>query len=651
MKTPNIQDIFSSDGFLSQIFPEWESRQPQIDMATLVDEAIEAEEHAIVEAPTGVGKSFAYLVPAARSALKTGKKIIISTGTIALQEQLINKDVPVLEKLFPGLKVVLVKGRQNYLSRRRLDYAITGQRNLFDNDDDQETLKSIRRWAEQSTVGDKADLGYEPERRIWNTVMSDSANCRGRRCPQYDHCFFYQARKEIVEADILIVNHHLYFSDLALRDEHAAILPAHGTVIFDEAHTLEDVATDHLGLHIAEGQIRYFLEGLLGRKGTGVLADTAWLQYHPAIEKAKQANENFWKAVSIAFGNRKDETMRIGQADFVVDILSDTLSEIGDLLKECQSASDQEDSAQEFAAHASRAYAFAGGLRSVLEQQHKDYVYYATIPRKRGSASLSAHPLSVHEQLKTLLFDRMDSVIVTSATLAADDSDRFLFLRRRLGIETDRAKRLDTPFNFQEQAKLLVNRSPLDPNSEAFEMAMAQWLGDFLQDSEGGTFVLFTSYRQLQRVHDLVRPRLDRARRFVLRHGEGIGRSQMLDLFKSTGDAVLFGTTSFWEGVDVRGNALKNVIITKLPFEVPNHPLVEARHNAISAKGGNPFMERTVPEAILRLKQGVGRLIRTVHDTGTIVLCDHRITTKRYGSYFLRALPDMNTTYFTIDNP
>ena len=250
--------------------------------------------------------------------------------------------------------------------------------------------------------------------------------------------------------------------------------------------------------------------------------------------------------------------------------------------------------------------------------------------------------------LKEQLFARMKTVVLTSATLAADDSERFLFLRRRLGIDDGVAKRLDSPFDFKTQAKLLINESPLDPNKEEFTEAAARWLARYVQEAEGGIFVLFTSYKQLQAVHDRVRPALDRQRRFVLRHGDGMARSQMIELFKRTGNAVLFGTNSFWEGVDVPGNALRHVVIAKLPFEVPNHPVVEARLNEIRKRGGNPFVERQVPEAILRLKQGFGRLIRTRTDTGTVAILDHRICTASYGRYFLRALPTCDTTVFRL---
>ena len=645
-----IESVLGQQGMMSEILDQYESRPQQLSMAKTVATAINDRKHAIVEAPTGVGKSFAYLVPAAQYALSQNKKVVISTGTIALQEQLINKDLPILQQCFPLLKSVLVKGRQNYLSLRRLSHALEGQNTWFENKGDLDDLKDIERWSKETAVGDKADLGYDPNPAVWRKAVSDNNNCFGRRCPRYADCFFYKARREIEDADILIVNHHLYFSDLALRGEHAAILPPHDVVIFDEAHSLEDVATEHLGLQISEAQIRYFLDGLWNtRKQKGLLDGMLGEVGRQCADACRQSNNKLWTEVAQSFGNRQEDTMTVTTPNRYSLELADELERLGDSLIDIRSRCDDDNSAQEYKAQADRAFEFSGSLRQIIEQEYDHYVYYATVPQSgRSSASLSANPLAVGELLKNLLFHDNQSVVLTSATLAADDSERFLFLRRRLGIDDALSKKLDSPFDFEKQARLLVNESELDPNGSDFERALAMWLGDFLDEQSGGTFVLFTSYRQLERVHDLVAPRLERAKRFVLRQGGGMGRSQMIDVFKSSGDAVLFGTASFWEGVDVRGDALKNVIITKIPFEVPNHPLVEARHNDIKANGGNPFMERSVPEAILRLKQGVGRLIRTKDDSGTIVLCDHRIKTKRYGRYFLRALDQFTPEYFQL---
>jgi len=641
--------LLAPGGMLADLVPNYESRPAQVAMAETIEQAIEQREHAIVEAPTGVGKSFAYLLPAALHALQQKKKVVISTGTIALQEQLINKDIPLLQSLFSELNAVLIKGRQNYISLRRLAYAQSGQQALFENAAQAQTVEEIAEWAEQTTTGDKGDMAFEPDWAAWRHVQSDRNNCRGRRCEFYHKCFFYKAREELLHADLLVVNHHLYFSDLALRDDNAAILPAHDVVIFDEAHGLEDIATDHLGLQISAGQVRFFLDGLHNRHGKGLLANDRFTFARNAVAAAKTANDAFWQAVGTRFGNRREDTMRIPGPDFFANDLSPELLQVATQLRACQARSDDDNTSMECKAQADRATVLAGTLIALISHENDNQVYYATVPQAgRGSPSLSCNPLDVSTLLQELLFSKTPTVVLTSATLAADDSERFLFLRKRLGIQGGKACRLESPFDFTRQAQLLVNRSALDPNGPHFERATAQWLGDFLDDIDGGTFVLFTSYRQLQAVHDMIRPRLDRRNRFVLRQGEGIGRRQMLDLFRSVGNAVLFGTASFWEGVDVRGDALKNVVITKIPFEVPNHPLTEARHQLITARGGNPFMERSVPEAILRLKQGVGRLIRTKQDTGRIVILDHRILTKSYGRYFLRALPAMEQEEFEL---
>ena len=650
--------ILGPEGRLAKELPHYESRPQQLEMAAAIAQAIAQGTHAVVEAPTGVGKSFAYLVPAIQHALATGQKVVVSTGTIALQEQLIGKDLPLLAKVFPELKAVLVKGRQNYVSLRRLGLAFDGQQALFDSRDDTQTLRELDSWSRETTLGDLADLGHDPAPQVWRQVQSDRNNCLGRKCPRHGECFFYKARKEMEGAHLLVVNHHLYFSDLSLRDEHAGILPAHDIIIFDEAHTLEDVATDHLGTSISEAQVRFWLDGLWSIKSKGLLATPGYESAQESVEYARHANQNFWKDVALLGIDRKEETLRLTSPNQVANPLSPALDAVARALDTCLARADDDNATTELKAQVTRSAALAGAIRAILEVETQadaiPHVHYAHIPRGRGGASLSMSPLSVAELLRDRLFSKTRTVILTSATLAADDSERFLFLRKRLGIEGGIAKRLGSPFDYTTQAKLLLNQTPLDPNSDRYEKALAIWLTDYLSDpqrgQQGGTFVLFTSYRQLTTVHDLVRPALDRANRFVLRHGDGMSRSQMLDLFKRVGNAVLFGTSSFWEGVDVPGDALKHVIITKLPFEVPNHPVVEARHHEIQRRGGNPFMERTVPEAIIKLKQGFGRLIRTRTDTGTVAILDHRILTKAYGRYFLRALPPCAIEMTALDN-
>ena len=476
-------------------------------------------------------------------------------------------------------------------------------------------------------------------------MQSDRGNCLGRRCPTYDSCFFYAARRRMEAAHLLVVNHHLYFSDLGLREDHAAILPPHDVVVFDEAHQLEDVATDHLGLHLGDGQVRYFLDGLLSPAGKGLLAHEAFEPARPAVAVARTAAERFWGEVTGLVARGHDDAVRLGGDTPVENVLSPALEALAQAMLRLEDRAGEADRQQELKAQAARAGQLAGAIRALLDPGDSAQVHYAQAGRGRAGASLASAPLSVAPLLKERLFDATASVILTSATLAADDSERFLFLRRRLGIDTGQALRLDSPFDYAAQARLILARSTLAPAGERYERAVAAWLTRYLagEGREGGAFVLFTSYQQLQAVHDLARPALDAQRRFVLRHGDRMPREQMLDLFRRTGDAVLFGTASFWEGVDVPGDALRHVIIAKLPFEVPSHPVTQARLQAIEARGGNAFMERTVPEAILRLKQGFGRLIRTRRDTGTVAILDPRLLTKAYGRWFLRALPGCRT--------
>jgi len=649
MARATVTDVLGPDGELPRLLPGWESRVQQVAMAELVAQGLSAPAHVICEAPTGVGKSFAYLVPVIQHALAQGTKVVISTATIALQEQLVRKDIPLLQQIFPELKAVLVKGRQNYVSIRRLGLAYDGQQALFETREEIQALRQVADWAHNDAeIGDKEELGWEPANSVWRQVQSDRTNCLGRKCPDYGSCFFYAARQRMEGAQLLVVNHHLYFSDLGLREETGGILPPHQVVVFDEAHALEDVATDHLGTEVSAAQVRWYLDTLWSARGKGLLADPSREEARGAVETVRRANEDLWFNVAQLSEGRSEETVRITGAHPVENPLSPALDALAVALENLKERADNDNESTELTAQASRALEMAGGLRRVLAGEDSGLICYATVPKERRGPSLSARPMSVAALLKEQLFDRMRTVVLTSATLAADDSERFLFLRKRLGLEGGLAKRLDSPFDYRTQARILINESPIDPNSESFAEATARWLVRYVQEAEGGIFVLFTSYRQLQAVHDRARPGLDRLRRFVLRHGDGMARSQMIELFKRTGDAVLFGTSSFWEGVDVPGSALRHVIIAKLPFEVPNHPVTEARLNEVRRRGGNPFVERQVPEAILRLKQGFGRLIRTRADTGTVAILDHRVATASYGRYFLRALPPCPTTIFRL---
>jgi ATP-dependent DNA helicase DinG len=620
-------------------------------MAETVAEALEQRCHAVIEAPTGVGKSFAYLVPAIQHALATGSTVVVSTATIALQEQLMGKDIPLLQRLFPTLKAELVKGRNNYLSRRRLDVAYDGQEAFLESREQVAELKEIRAWAAESQQGDRQELSSDPTPVVWRAVQSEADNCMGRRCPCYEACFYYRMRARANEAHLLVVNHHLYFADLAIREDAGGILPPHQVVVFDEAHTLEDIASEYLGESVSDAQVRFFLDGLWqgGRhKGLLAVADEANGAGRAAVEAARAANAALWATVFAAVPPGQEEHHRLNHGTVLDSSVCEALVRVAEALRRAAELAGEANRLQELNAQAERAGVLAGTLRRLIAQERQQYVHYASIPPagRRGSPSLNANPLDVSGLLKERLFNNVPVCVLTSATLAADDSERFLFLRKRLGLEGGLAKRLDSPFDFQRQARLLINATAIDPKDPAFDRRFAQWIGDYLDGADGGTFVLFTSYKQLNTVYELLAPRLERARRFVLRQGDRMTRREMLANFRRAGDAILFGTSSFWEGVDVPGDALKNVIIAKLPFENPSHPVTKARLDEITRRGGNAFMERSVPEAILRLKQGVGRLIRTPTDTGTIVLADSRILASAYGRYFLRALPSMPVEQF-----
>jgi ATP-dependent DNA helicase DinG len=638
--------FFGPDGVLAQRISGFEPRAQQLAMAEAVDQAFKTQQHAIIEAPTGVGKSFAYLEPAVQQALRSGEPVVIATATIALQEQLLTKDLPIITAEHPNVKVALAKGRQNYVCHKRLGFVLGHDRGLLASREDAAEVRRIAGWVSQGGSCDRRDLGFEPSPSVWRLVMSDHTTCKSRRCPNYEECGFYLARKKLLDANIIVANHHLYFSNLALKDEHGAILPPHTCVVFDEAHNVEDSATEHLGLGITQGQVRWVLDQLLNKAGQGLLSFIAQESgLGDAVDRARAANQEFWDEVRswVQFsqtGRGRGGTQRIREPHPFPDVLSAPLLQLAEALAQQAGKTNEKDAGEELKAQAARCVEMANAIRAICGLEVDGKVCFALV-QNQHQASLHAQPLEIGAVLKEMLFSPMKSVILTSATLAADDSERFLFLRRRIGLEGGLAKRLDSPFDYKSQARLLLNRTPVDPNSPEFERAMAQWVGEYLETAHGGTFLLFTSYRQMEAVHALLQPRLERMKRFILKQGERIGRTEMLDLFRATGDAVLFGTSSFWEGVDVKGSALSHVIIAKIPFETPDHPVVEARLDAIKRQGGNPFMERSVPEAILRLKQGVGRLIRSKTDTGSVVILDHRISTSTYGRYFIRALPPM----------
>ena len=602
-------------------------------------------EHLIVEAGTGVGKSFAYLIPAISLALKSEQRVVISTNTISLQEQLVTKDIPFLQRILPrDFNVVLAKGRRNYLSRRRLKNLLNYERGLFDTLEEVEEVQEIVEWVNSTIDGSTADLPWQPSSQVWDKVASDRDNCLGRQCETYDTCFYFNVRREMQDADLLIVNHHLLFSDIAIRkdcEDASGILPDYDYLIIDEAHHLEATATNHASIDFSNTRVKWLLDSL---SNLAKIFDSQ--QLTTEVEEAReQANILFRTIIDVMEevnnGNHGTTlTQRIHESNFVQNVLDAPLGNIEQTLNNLRDDTSTDDEEQEVTAHHRYCQRLREELDMIIQQDDPDYVYWAEISTRGRTARifLNATPANVNQMLEDHLFTAKESVVMTSATLSTNRN--FSYFKNRIGINECRELLVHSPFDFNKQVQIHIPRYMPDPNSREFVPAVIQKIRHYLKLTHGKAFVLFTSYKMMDEVYDEVAPYLETIGLDVFKQGGELSRTDMLQAFREDTDSVLFGTSSFWEGVDVRGEALSNVIITRLPFEVPTHPVMEARVKQIKESGGNEFFEFSLPEAILRLKQGFGRLIRTQTDQGIVVILDPRIKTRNYGKQFLDSLPD-----------
>lgn len=606
-----MEDFFGPDGLLARKLEGYEVRPSQTRMAEIVTSALEGQHHAIIEAGTGTGKTLAYLAPA----LTHGRRLLVSTGTKALQDQIFYKDIPLLERILDRpIRAAYLKGRNNYLCKVKLH---TFQQEGLFSPLELDNFSEIAEWAVRTETGDRAELsGIADDDELWASLDARRDRCIGTKCEEFDNCFLTLMRQKAMESDIVVVNHHLFFADLVIREsEMAQILPDYTAVIFDEAHELEDIATGYFGFHVSNYRVQELLvdtRTLAGETKVSIERETSTL--------SREADHFFGR-----FLVKRDGRHALPDLEGIKELID----EIYGLRR---AVKQQIDPGGEWGNLARRCTEIATELEIFQDGSPDNYVSW--LDRRGRGVFLEACPIDVSPLLRENLFDRVPTCVLTSATLTVGGETDYI--RSRLGLFDAHSDTLSTEFDFQNQAALYIPRDLPDYRDQRYLPRATDEIRKILEVSEGRAFVLFTSYQQMQACYRLLSNELPYP---TLLQGRA-SRSRLLEKFRGTENAVLFATSSFWQGIDVPGDRLSCVIIDKLPFQVPSDPLVQARIREIEENGGNPFSDYQVPGAILRLKQGFGRLIRSRSDRGILAILDSRLRTRGYGRLFLESLPD-----------
>ncbi len=653
-----VSDLLSDSGSLSAS-KDFEFRPQQQEMAKAITEQLIAGESLLVEAGTGVGKSLAYLLPAITYAKETGRKCLISTHTINLQEQLMSKDIVLAQKILKAddLNVALLKGRQNYLCPQRLAKIYQQGSDLFSKAEARAEVERIWEWAEHTKTGTRSELDFSPSWQLWQQICSEPGVCTAQTCGKHSHCFYQEAKKQVLQADVVILNHALLFSLMAELDVDApqeGFLSPNDFLIIDEAHTIEQVASNHLGIRVSQGAIKYQLQRLVQGKSKKGLLKTCEASSNAfnLVDELEKDIDAFFESVKEKLpknANSFQREFRIEEVNWVPDILSNNLNALVVELDKIQRPLNAKEHPWklEVLELARKIQSMANNIESFLEQDRINWVYWIN-PGSGEAASLSleAAPIDMSPILGQLLFGEDKTSILTSATLSTEP-DNLNYFAQRVGAYEVKQLKVGSPFDYESNMQVKVIQSMPERNDREHFEKMVYWIKEALDWTQGKTLVLFTSYAMMNKVQKELEPYCKKKGWALLHQDYHANRRQLLEDFKSDTNSVLLGTDSFWTGVDVPGEALSQVIITQLPFTPPSHPITEAKLQAMEANGKNPFMHYSVPEAVLKFSQGIGRLIRAKSDKGIVTVLDSRVVTKRYGSFFLKAMHTTNIDKIT----